>query len=444
MPTISTFLGLQTALRGLLAHQRALDVTSHNVTNANTAGYTRQEAVLGASLPLELMPVQTQTFGGAQLGTGVEVHEYRRLRDAFLDLQARASATSLGYAEARSTRLGQVEEALAEPSDNGINAGLAAFFDAWAKLANNPESTAARQAVLSQAAALAQTVRDLDARLAQIASDAQGELAQLAGAGGEVDRIAREIAQLNVAIARAVQLREQPNDLADRRDALIDRLAQLGRVQVQDDPARPGSVTISFGDAPSPLVTYDSVTWPQTLTAPDGRVGGLLAVASSGGTIDQYRAQLATFARNLADAVNTLHGTTFFSYTPGNEAATLAVAIASPSAVRAGSSGAAGANDVALAIAALRTQPGGPAEEYGRLVDRIANDARSAQNDVTRNSAIADAAEQRRQSVHGVSLDEEMAALIRFQRGYQASARALTTLDETLEVLINRTGRVGL
>lgn len=444
MPTISTFLGLQTALRGLLAHQRALDVTSHNITNANAAGYTRQEATLGASLPLELLPVQTQSFGGAQLGTGVEVHEYRRLRDQFLDLQARGSATAKYFADARATLLGQIEEALAEPSDNGIQAELANFFDAWAKLANNPESAAARQAVLAQAGSLAQAVRDLDARLSAIAQTAQSEFTTTTQTGSEVEQLAREIAQLNVAIARAVQLREQPNDLRDRRDLLLDRLAQLASVQVQDDPARPGSVDVLFGDAAAPLVSYDTVTWPQTLTAPGGRLGGLLAIAASGGTVDQYRAQLATFARNLADAVNALHVTPFFSYTAGNEAATLAVAVTSPAGVRTGTSGAPGANDIALAIAALRSQTAGPVDQYASFVGTIANDARNANNEAARTAAVAEAAEQRRQSVHGVSLDEEMTALVRFQRGYQASARALTTLDETLDVLINRTGRVGL
>ena len=95
---ISSFLGLQTSLRGLLAQQQALDVAAHNVANANTVGYTRQEATLGAANPLHLTAGATQNGAGAFLGQGVDVTAYRRLRDSFLDLQVRAQSMALGDA----------------------------------------------------------------------------------------------------------------------------------------------------------------------------------------------------------------------------------------------------------------------------------------------------------------------------------------------------------
>ena len=117
---VSTFSGLQTALRGLLAQQRALDVTSHNVANADTVGYSRQEAVMAASLALKIPAGAVQGGGGAELGTGVEVVAYRRARDQFLDLQYRAQAMHLGGLAAQVRGLEQVEVALAEPGENGI------------------------------------------------------------------------------------------------------------------------------------------------------------------------------------------------------------------------------------------------------------------------------------------------------------------------------------
>ena len=118
---ISSFYGLQTSLRGLLAQQRSLDVTGHNVANASTKGYSRQEAVLSASDALQLQAGAVQSGAGAHLGTGVDVQAYRRVRDGFLDLQYRAQATRLGEEAGVAQGLGNAETALAEPSDDGIN-----------------------------------------------------------------------------------------------------------------------------------------------------------------------------------------------------------------------------------------------------------------------------------------------------------------------------------
>src|ERR1700712_9223 len=128
---ISTFMGLQTSLRGLLAHQQAIDTTSHNVANANTDGYSRQEAVLGATDALQIAAGEFAAGGMAHLGTGGTVKAHQRIRDGFLDLQYRAQAMQVGDQETRSTQLDQVELALAEPSDNGIAPQLAKFWNGW-------------------------------------------------------------------------------------------------------------------------------------------------------------------------------------------------------------------------------------------------------------------------------------------------------------------------
>src|SRR4051794_31880725 len=123
---ISTFMGLQTALRGILAHQQAIDTTSHNVSNANTEGYSRQEAVLGATTPYAIYGVGQSGVG--QLGTGVSVEAFRRIRTGFLDLQYRAQAMQVGDQETLSRQLDQIEMALAEPSENGISDQLTRFW----------------------------------------------------------------------------------------------------------------------------------------------------------------------------------------------------------------------------------------------------------------------------------------------------------------------------
>lgn len=440
---VSSFLGLQTSLRGLLAQQRALDVTSHNVANADRAGYSRQEAVMSASPALALPGGATATGAPAQLGTGVAVDAYRRVRDGFLDLQYRGQAMRLGQHETVTRWLDQAELALAEPGDNGINTQLGRLWSGWADVANAPESQAARQALVDQGRSLADAFARLDNHLATVAAQAAQEYGSLTGAGGEVALLATEIAQLNDAIKRAVTAGGQPNDLLDRRDTALDRLSGLAQVSVED--LGNGSLRVSFGDAAAPLVDDTTVSWPQALSAPQGKLGALIELTRPGGTIASYRADLAGAARRLADSVNALHDPSgavpFFSYTAGAEAATLTVAV-TPAGVRASSDGSAGGNDVALAIAGLR---GGAADSaYGALVSRIGTDMREARRLEGNARVLVESVDDRRQSTSGVSLDEEMTNLVRFQRAYQASARTMSTLDEMLDVLINRTGRVGL
>jgi len=439
---ISSFYGLQTSLRGLLAQQRALDVSGHNIANANTPGFSRQEALMTAS-PAYVVPAATATGAGAHLGTGVDVIQYRRVRDQFLDLQYRAQASRLGYESARSEQLDRVEVALAEPSENGIASQLAAFWDAWSDVANAPQDMAARTALVEQGNTVGESFKTVIGQLELVAAQASEEYTRLAGAGGEVDMIARELAALNTTISKFVSAGDSPNDLYDRRDLLVDQLSKLGRVSVTD--STDGMIEIAFGDAAEPIVSDGTVNWPQPLADPDGRLGALRDVFKPGGSVEQYREALDGVAGGLVEAVNTLHrsgGADFFAVTPGDEAASLRVAV-TPQGVVAGASGFAGDNAIALEMAKLRGNAGIDGA-YRSFVARVGTEVRQAHTQEANAQALSDAVDGRRQSISGVSLDEEMSNLIRFQRGYQASSRAMSTMDEMLDVLINRTGRVGL
>jgi flagellar hook-associated protein 1 FlgK len=438
---ISSFAGIQTSLRGLLAHQQAIDTTSHNVANANTAGFSRQEAVLGTTDPLQVV---TGANGTANLGTGVTVEGYRRMRDGFLDLQYRAQAMQVGDQQTKSRQLDQVELVLAEPSNNGIAAQLSKFWNGWADLSNSPDDVAARQALIDQGKNLAAAFKTVDAQLTTVKTQAASEYAALTGTGGDVPAIANEIAQLNAAIKQFTANGDAPNDLLDRRDQLLDKLSNLGQVRVTDLGG--GTIQVNLGDAAAPIVNDTTVTWPQALTNPGGQLGALLTISQTGGTIDTYRTDLNNMVKSLATAVNALHnpggtGTNFFNTTAGSEAASINVNVTTAT-VKTSTSGAAGANDVALAIAGLRG--GTPDQLYTSFVTRIGGDLQSAQRGEANATVLLNSIENRRQSTSGVSMDEEMTNLVRFQRGYQASARTMSTMDQMLDTLINRTGVVGL
>jgi flagellar hook-associated protein 1 FlgK len=433
--SIPTLQGLQTALSGLLAEQQAIDVTGHNITNANTEGYSRQRAVLQTNEPLHIAALSAVTGEGGQLGTGVSVATYTRIRNSYLDAQYRTQSSALGAANAQAEQLQQAQGAFAEPSSTGLASQLSAFWSSWGKLADSPSFEGAQVEVVSAATQVTGTLHQLQAQLQSIEGQTAAQYAAITGPTGEVAGDAAQIAQLNHQIKLSLQAHQQPNDLEDRRDLLIDKLSSLANVTVTKEAD--GTDTVTFGNAAKPLVEGATVNWPQALTpAAGGQLGALLKLSSPAGALASYQSALDEVAATLSSSVNELHtATPFFK---GATAATIEVAV-TPAEVQASSAkGTPGGNDVALAIAGLR---GGAADQrYAALIAQLGGNVQDAKTSQTNSQAVLNAVSGQRQSVSGVSLDEEMTNLITFQRGYQASARALTVMDEMLDTLINHTG----
>ncbi len=436
--SIPTLQGLQTALTGLIAEQQALDVTGDNIANVNTEGYSRETAVFQTNPTIDIPAISSLTGEGAQLGTGVNVETISRIRDTYLDSQFRTQNSALSKAGTQAEVLQRAQSAFNEPSSSGLASDLSTFWSAWASLSDSPTSEAAKQGVVAAGEQLADSFNELSAQLTTISDQATEQYESLAGPSGEVQDDANQIAQLNGQIRLAEEAGQQPNSELDRRDLLIDKLSSLAQVTVTEEPDHMDTVT--FGDAAKPLVEGTTVNWPQTLTeAAGGRLGALLGLTSAGGGLTSIRTSLDNVAATLAGTVNELHtATPFFS---GATAATLKVAVKA-SEVQTSSTGKPGGNDVALAIAGLR---GGAAEQgYASLVEQVGSNVKTAQDDDANLQTTVTAINDNRQSVSGVSLDEEMTNLISFQRGYQASARTLTAMDSMLETLIEHTGVVGL
>jgi flagellar hook-associated protein 1 FlgK len=433
--TISSFIGIETSLRGLQSEQMSLNVTSDNITSADQAGYTRQQAILSQAPTLNL-PTQLSTNGGIQLGQGTDVQAIQRMRDQFADLQYRAAQLGLGQQNSTADAMGQVQDQLQEPGTDGINQLLSNFWSSWQNVADQPESSGAKAALIGNAQTLTGAIKTLDTNLQGISAQAATQYGQILGANGPVATAAGSIASLNAQIEIAQSSGTQPNALLDQRDQALDTLSSLGQVSVTN--LANGGISVSFGGAATPLVNDQAVSMPATLSNPGGQLGALQTLSQPGGTIATYLASLDQFSSDLATSVNTAYGANFFS---GTTAATIAVA-ATTSTLTAGSSGAPGANDLATAVAALQGQAADG--DYQQLVATIGADTNNANRQQSIAQSASDSADNRRQSVDGVSMDEEMTNLVRFQRGYQASARAMTTMDQMLDTLINRTGSVGL
>ena len=383
-----------------------------------------------------------------QLGAGVDVTSFSRVRDTFLDSQYRAQNTALQQQKARADGLNNAELSLAEPGDSGVSAALDGFWTAWGSLQQSPDLDAAKQTVIAKGAALTDSIQSVRSQMVAAQQDAQGQYDSITGPQGDIAQAATQLAGLNKSIASFLTNGDAPNDLMDARDKLLDQLSGYGQISVEPLPS--GSMNVSFVDSSTgttyPIVADQTASWsaPAGDWNPSGQLGGLLSLAKTPGAIDGYLNTLDTFASNLASAVNTAYQGTFF--TTGTPAAgTIQVASAlqtSPSSLTSGT-GASGSNDLALAVSKLRD--GASVDGlYKTFVAKVGSDVAESQRLESNAQVLTDSAQDRRESVSGVSMDEEMSNLVTFQRAYQASSRAMSTMDEMLDVLINRTGKVGL
>lgn len=471
----STFDGIHIALSALRAQQRALEVAAHNVANANTPGFSRQRPLLEPVRPA-LAPVPGASWG-VYLGRGVQLAEVRRVRDLFLDAQVRADLQLLGRWEVRRDALAKVEAIFNEPSDAGLRTVLDEFWASWQELANNPESLAARALVRQKGQALADVFRHLYRQLWDLQADLDRSIAIKVD---ELNNLARQVASLNEQIALAAANRQVPNDLLDRRDLLVEQMARLAEVQVQLDHQGVATVAVAgmvlvdrFRVArmevrPNPSSPNQSrVVWADTGLDVDpggGELQGYLEARDQ--IVPGLMADLDRLAVALRDEVNRIHREGYGLLLPGEPvppeppqynffdpsatAANMGLAYEVVQDVRkiaASKSGAPGDGENALRIAALQREKvveQGTVDDFFRsVVGAVGVMAREAVRLSENQSTLLQQIEHQRQSVMGVSLDEEVTNLIRYQHAYAAAARVITTLDEMLRSLIQDTGLVG-
>lgn len=193
----------------LLAAYAQLQTTGHNIANANTPGYSRQDVVLATA--------GGQYTGGGFLGFGVDVVTVQRRYDQFVAAEVSASIAAASADSARAEQLGRVDNLLAD-TDNGIGVAIDDFAAALADLANRPFDASARQAVLARADALASRVQAVDGRLSQFGQDADERIGQ---AVTTVNDLLARVARLNERIAASAGTGQPPNDLLDERDQVL-------------------------------------------------------------------------------------------------------------------------------------------------------------------------------------------------------------------------------
>jgi flagellar hook-associated protein 1 FlgK len=228
MSSSSLFAILNIGTRGMSAQQGAIDVTSHNIANANTDGYSRQRAIIETTRPFG-MPSLNSAAEPGQLGTGSQIASIQRVRDTFLDYQVRVETSTQGQYTARDTYLGNVESIFNEPSDNGISSLIGSFFNSWQTLANDAQSSNSRTIVVQQASALSDELNHTATQLANLKQNAQSNIKddvfQINDILNQIDKLNQQIITVNVS-------GKTPNDLMDKRDQLLDSLSSKFNINI--------------------------------------------------------------------------------------------------------------------------------------------------------------------------------------------------------------------
>jgi len=463
---------LNLAARSLQAQQVGVQITGQNLANANNPAYARQRVDLQTSLAVP-------TANGLQ-GSGVEVAAIQQVRDALLDGQVRDENSVGGFWQTQQSALQNMQTQLGEflsgtaagvngadgaDSVQGLSSQLSSLFSAFQALSASPTSASARLSLVSQAQSLAGSFNQIATRLNGVQANLNTSI------GNDVDsanKLLSDIATLNGQIASAeASTHSTANDLRDMREQKLEDLAKLVNFQASSNSN--GTVDISIGGASiisgstvvDTLQTYDAgggqlkiqtATGGTPLTLSGGSIQGAIetrdgALADLAGGINSIASTLVSQVNSIYSAGYSLTGSTGADFFTGTDAATIGVNSTlqtDPSLIQAASvAGDSGNNGVALALAQLAGQPNAAlgnktfSDAYGQVVTQMGNALANANDQVTNQQAVAGMLANQRDSVSGVSMEEEMTNLVTFQRAYQASAQIMTTVNQMLETLVS-------
>ena len=447
---------LNIARSGLFAQQAALNTTGHNIANATTEGYSRQRVELEASQPA--------FWGSHAMGAGVDVVGVKRMRDQYLDAQLRTQGQSLGWWETMETKLTQLEDSFGEPSDTGLSATINAFFDSWQDLANDPDNMVARDAVLSKGRSLTLKFNYLDGQLTDLRKTIDSEL------GSQVDQfnsLTKQLAQLNGQLNIFDANSQGAADLLDQRDRILEQLNHLANIQAVENDA--GQVMLSLGGKvflEKTNVTelrgtlsdgnLTQLSWSdgnKRVSLSNGSLGALMELRDN--VIDKYSTKLDELAVDIASGVNELHATGYgldgltglnFFNPDVTGAADIRIdsQIASDSRkIAASSNTQQGNGDIALALSQIQQENKAAnstmtfANFYNGMIGEIGSLKQESASFSQGQSLIVQQLESQRESQMGVSLDEEMTNLIKYQRAYQATAKLVSMADDMAETVLN-------
>lgn len=452
----STFLALQIGLSGLQIGTLGTETAGNNIANASTPGYARETVDAETETSLH-----QYTDHSTYLGQGVNPRGQKRVDDVYVDAQYRDNNAQQSYWQTQDTELGNIGQIFNEPTGSTLRQEIDNFFSAWNGLTQNPADSGARAQVLEAGKALSDAFNTTANAIQQAQTRYANEMVTQVK---QINSIAQNIANLNSQIEKAQASGDAPNNLLDQRDALLNQLSSLVSFQVTYTPDANNSNVVHMqinldqtpaGTIAQPLVsdgTVNALTDPSTANPPDySQIAGLTSSGTLKSTYDLYvyaqnvGAQIDNLANSIATDVNQqqnagadLTGAAGAPFFNGNTAATLQLALANGSQIAAAASGQPanstdGSN--AQAMAGLLQSQGYDAT-YNGIVTQIGTDGQAAHQQLKTFQALTTQAQGLQQSVSGVNINEEMAAMIQYQQTYGAAAKFISTFNDMLNTLI--------
>lgn len=439
--------------RSLATYQQALDVTAHNISNSSNADYSRQRAILSTSKP--------NIYGGYIWGSGIQLSDISRVRDSLTDAQIRSNNYKYGDNSKKSELLGQVESLFSEPSGSGLSDLINGFFDSWNKLTVTPNSTALRYNVIQSAQQLSSKVQNINENIDTIKSNIFGEVKADVST---INTSLQTIQSLNEQIFQFQSRGQSPNDLMDQRDKAVDDLSKIVNLNISYDNS--GSVNLSIGgvfaldksnytqfkvasiDGALRLQTADGNT---NVSLKGGELNGLMEMHSK--TIPEYQQNIDDIFNTLVSKVNEIHstgttignppvtGVNFFDGYKNGELVINDKILNDPNSIAVSADGTAGNGDIALALSDLSNAKilngSSLSDNYSALISKVGTDKKTADQLASSANLILQQLDQQKSSYSGVSIDEEMSNVLKFQKSYEASAKLVKIADQMLDTIIN-------
>lgn len=438
--------------RSLAVYRRALEVTSHNIVNSANENYSRQRIML-----------ETETSNltaGIVWGNGVRIDTVQRMRDKLVDSHILSTNQKFSDSNRQSQLVGQIEDLFSEPSDLGISNLMTTFFNSFNELAVTPNSLPLRTNVLNSANNLSAKVTSINQSLTSLKGDIRQEFQQKVN---QVNSLLKQIHQINYEQFSNAYNGVPVNDLLDQRDALVDELSKLVNINVVYDNTN--SAVISIGGAlavdrmHSAEFVAEETNGKLNLKVKDGAypivlTGGELNALSNvySKKIPAYQDKLDSVINSLVEAVNTEHsqgytisdpqetGLNFFEGYVNGELIVNEEIVNDPNKIAISQDGSEGNGEIALRIAQLtdaKLMNGNTLQEgYGSLINDIGNDGMLQNNYTSANQIVLNELDQLKASQSGVSVDEEMTNVLKFQRTYEASAKLITIADDMLKTIL--------
>jgi flagellar hook-associated protein 1 FlgK len=445
------------ATQALDAQRYGLDVAGQNIANVNTPGYVRRSVNL-----VELPPPDPSTPGG-----GVAVQSVDSARAPLVEARLRYEQPLAGRESAIAEQLAVVEAGLGQPGAS-LDAALSQFYNTYGALAQNPTSSTARQQVVVQGQSLSRAFNDMAARFDTVRHNADNDIR---ASVAQVNALAAQLADINKQIGQTDP--QSAQGLLDQQSAVIKSLSTF--VDLNVTTRSDNAVDVSIGNGRALVIgdtTFELRTAPQadgylslvsdgaavptdvTTEITGGRIGGMLQVRDT--LMPQYTASLDQLAYSVSTDVNSVvstgydlqghAGVDFFTAPAAVAGAARQMSVNAPVAadnglVVASASTAAGNNDIANAVAALQDAPmtgstAHPVEGWSSLVYTIGTDSSTAKQSSDSHTQVVNQLENLWDQTSGVSIDEEAAMLMRFQRAYEANAKFFQVVDGTIDLLM--------